>query len=140
MKITAAIAVVILLLASCKKERTATLALNEIADTSAVEKFKGAFINGPWGAVMGNAKILLKNNAYQLQLDSSFVSSNGPDLKVYISKEIQPVNFINLGSLKSTNGSQLYNMPASVDLAQYKYALIHCQQYNHLFGSAELKP
>jgi hypothetical protein len=25
------------------------------------------------------------------------------------------------------------------DLSVYKYALIHCQQYNHLFGSAALK-
>jgi hypothetical protein len=73
-------------------------------------------------------------------LDSSFSSSNGPDLKVYLSKEIQPINFVNLGSLKSTNGSQLYNIPTGIDFAQYKYALIHCQQYNHLFGSAELKP
>jgi hypothetical protein len=139
MKILTAV-VAIVLFASCKKESTATLALNEMADTSAVVKSKGSFMNGPWGAVSGNAKILFKNNAYQLQLDSSFVSSNGPDLKVYISQEIQPVNFVNLGSLKTTNGSQLYNIPAAVDISLYKYALIHCQQYNHLFGSAELKP
>lgn len=140
MKLFYIAALAIILFASCKKESTATLALNEIPDTSAVIKFKGSFINGPWGAVMGNTKILFKNNTYQLQLDSSFISSNGPDLKVYLSKEIQPINFVNLGSLKSTNGSQLYNIPTGVDFTQYKYALIHCQQYNHLFGNAELKP
>lgn len=139
MKILAAVMAVALFV-SCKKESTATLALNEMADTAAVLKFKGAFMNGPWGNVSGNAKIFFKNNAYQLQLDSGFASSNGPDLKVYVSQEIQPVNFVNLGSLKSINGSQLYNIPAGVNFSLYKYALIHCQQYNHLFGSAELKP
>jgi hypothetical protein len=59
---------------------------------------------------------------------------------VYLSKEVQPISFVNLGPLKSTNGTQLYNIPTGVDFTQYKYALVHCQQYNHLFGSAELKP
>lgn len=130
----------VLFFASCKKESTLTTSLNEMADTSAMLQFKGAFINGPYGNVSGNVKIVVKNNSYQLQLDSSFLASNGPDLKVYLAKELQPLTFVNLGSLKSTNGSQLYNIPTAVDFSLYKYALIHCQQYNHLFGSAELKP
>ena len=130
---------IICLLVACKKETTSTMQLNEIADTTAMVQLKGNFMNGPWGSVSGNAKILKQNNTYQLQLDS-FITSNGPDLKVYLSKEVQPVNFVNLGSLKSTNGTQLYNIPAGVNYSEYKYALIHCQQYNHLFGSAELKP
>jgi len=70
----------------------------------------------------------------------NFSSSNGPDLKVYLSKEKQPVNFVNLGSLKSTSGNQLYAIPSSVNVMDYNFALIHCQQYNHLFGFAQLKP
>ena len=34
---------------------------------------------------------------------------------------------------------RLYNIPDAPDFSQYKYALIHCKQYNHLFGSAELR-
>ncbi len=128
------------MLVSCKKESSSSINLIETADSAAVLKLKGDFINGPYGNVAGTAKILLKDSLYQLLLDSSFTSSNGPDLKIYLSKEIQPINFVNLGSLKSINGSQLYNIPAGVDFVQYKYALIHCQQYDHLFGSAELKP
>lgn len=130
---------IVCLLTACKKESTITVQLNEMPDTAATVQLRGNFMNGPWGSVSGNAKILKQNNTYQLQLDS-FITSNGPDLKVYLSKEVQPVNFVNLGSLKSTNGTQLYNIPAGVNYSEYKYALIHCQQYNHLFGSAELKP
>lgn len=139
MKFYIVIFIALALLTACKKETTSTITLNEIADTSAIIKYKGSFINGPYGSVMGKAKILLQANNYQLQIDS-FITSNGPDLKVYLSKEVQPVSFVNLGSLKSTNGTQLYAIPTGIDFTQYKYALIHCQQYNHLFGSAELKP
>lgn len=140
MKIHCVVILSFLLLTSCKKETTPDEPLNQTASGSATVQFKGSFLNGPYGNVMGSVRILLTNNAYQLQLDSSFLSTNGPDLKVYLSKEMQPVNFVNLGSLKSTNGSQLYNIPSGADPAQYRYALIHCQQYDHLFGSAELKP
>lgn len=126
------------LFAACKKDATSSLVLNEVADTTAKIKFSGSFMNGPWGNVIGNAKILQKNNAYQLLLES-LSASNGPDLKVYLSKEIMPINFISLGALKSINGSQLYDVPSGTDFTQFKYALIHCQLYNHLFGSAELK-
>ncbi len=101
-------------------------------------KYAGDFINGPYGSVTGVAKIYLQAGKYVLALENIAIS-NGPDLHVYLSKEVQPVNFIDLGKLKSTNGNQLYEINTEPDFASYKYALVHCQQYNHLFGSAELK-
>lgn len=101
-------------------------------------KFAGDFNTGPYGSVTGSAKVYLQEGKYMLALEN-IVISNGPDLHVYLSKEVQPVNFIDLGKLKSTNGNQLYEIKNEPDFASYKYALIHCQQYNHLFGSAELK-
>jgi hypothetical protein len=52
---------------------------------------------------------------------------------------MNPVNFIDLGALKATGGNQLYEISATIDFTQYKYALIHCRQYNHLFGWALLQ-
>ena len=101
-------------------------------------KYAGDFSNGPYGSVTGSAKIYLQQGKYVLALENIAIS-NGPDLHVYLSKEIQPINFIDLGKLKSTNGNQLYEVKNEPDFTSYKYALIHCQQYNHLFGSAELK-
>ncbi len=131
---------VIILLSACKKETTSTVPLNEVPDlTMAMAKDSGQFMNGPYGTVMGIAKIYKTADKYELALER-FSTSNGPDLKVYLSKETDPVNFVNLGSLKSTSGNQLYGIPASVIITDYKYALIHCQQYNHLFGFAQLRP
>ena len=101
-------------------------------------RYSGIFSNGPYGSVTGSAKVYLQNGKYILALENAAIS-NGPDLHVYLSKEILPVNFIDLGKLKSTSGNQLYEINNAPDFAAYKYALIHCQQFNHLFGSAALK-
>lgn len=121
--------------ASCKKETTPTMVLNEKVDAATAKPATGSsgFSNGSYGQVTGNARIYLVNEKYQLALED-FKTSNGPDLKVYLSKEQNPVNFVNLGSLKSTSGNQLYDIPATVNVKDYMYALIYCQQYSHLFG------
>ena len=127
------------LLASCVKENTPTAPIDDQVDTTgSVGLLKGIFMNGPYGSVSGRARIFEQNNSYTLALENVSIT-NGPDLHVYISKEIQPVNFIDLGSLQSIAGNQLYMIPGRPDFSQYKYALIHCQRFNHLFGSAELR-
>ena len=122
---------------SCKKSSEATL--NEVlTDTTAKVKFEGSFVNERWGTVSGQARIYLKNGKFILALEN-FVTSNGPDLKVYLSKDKGPTEFIKLSDLKSTNGNQLYDIPSMPNFIEYKYALIHCERYNHLFGRALLQ-
>lgn len=106
-------------------------------DTTAVLEYGGTFSSGPSGTVSGQAKIYIKEGKYILALEN-FLTTNGPDLKVYISQEKFPVNFIKLGDLQSTNGNQLYSITGKPDFSIYKYALIHCEKYNHLYGYAEL--
>ncbi len=130
--------VMMFLFSSCKKENnTPTSVIMDMVDTTADIKLSGNFINGPYGSVSGKAKILLKDGRYTLVLESVSIS-NGPDLHVYLSKEMIPVNFIDLGKLKSTNGTQVYDIAGVPDFSQFKYALIHCQLFDHLFGSAVL--
>jgi hypothetical protein len=127
-----------LVVSSCIKENTPTNPVDDRADTTSTSVKTGMFINGPYGSVSGTARIVTLNNKFTLALEN-VVISNGPDLHVYISKEVQPVNYIDLGRLQSTMGNQLYEIPGNPDFTQYKYALVHCQRYNHLFGSAELR-
>jgi len=130
---------VMVVLTGCVKENTPATPLNDTVDTTiAMGKYTGTFINGPYGSVSGSAKIYLQNNQYKLALENITIS-NGPDLHVYLSKEVLPANFIDLGNLQSVAGNQLYNIPGNPNFTQYKYALIHCKRYNHLFGSAELR-
>lgn len=112
--------------------------LNERLDSIAILKTQGMFTGVGQEKVSGSAKIYLQKDRYYLALEN-FSTTNGPDLKVYLSQQEKPVDFIKLGDLKSTNGNQVYDITGMPDLTKYKYALIHCEKYNHLYGRAELK-
>jgi hypothetical protein len=141
-KLVSAIFISILAMAavfsSCVKQNTPTIDINEMPDTTAIQVNIGTFSNGPFGSVGGSAKIFSSSSGFELKL-MDFRSNNGPDLRVYLSKEMQPVNYIDLGALKSTTGNQVYTIPGNPDFGQYKYALVHCRQFNHLFGWALLQ-
>lgn len=125
---------------SCTKENTPNVDLMEKPDTAAVLKLSGAFQTGPFGSnAKGTANIYLKDSMYTLVFDSTFLINNGPALHVYLSKEIQPINYIDLGDLKSVMSGQIYDVADNVDFMEYKYALVHCKAYDHLFSYAELK-
>ena len=127
-------------LMACSKESplTEVPARDNIDTTNGVVKYNGTFISAPGESASGTALILLKNGVYSVALSNMKVGG-GPDLRVYLSKQLQPVDFIELGKLKSTNGDQVYPVANNVDFTTYKYALIYCKQYAVLFGSAELK-
>lgn len=136
---------VLLLLQACFKgdiqpPQTVSLS-NPVSQPSATAEnilFRGAFMPTSGITISGVAKVLKDSIRQVVKLDS-FSVSPGPDLKVYLSKEYPAINFINLGSLQRNIGVQVYTLPDAVDFASYKYVLIHCQQYNHLFGFALLK-
>lgn len=129
---------VLLVTAGCKKDKTATENLMETEMAGAVRTHSGVFANGPYGNVSGRVHVVRNTNGTLNLFIEDLRASNGPDLQVYLSKEIQPVNFINLGALKSVNGNQVYTIGGIPDFAEYKFALIHCRAFNHLFGSAAL--
>lgn len=129
-----------LFLVSCIRENTSTEDLMEMAPENSVLRYSGNFMQGPYGNnVNGKAEIYEKNGTYTLVFDDKFTVSNGPDLYVYVSKEQQPSQFTSLGKLKSVNGGQTYTFRSSVNFEEYKYAVVHCQQYNHLFSYALLQ-
>jgi hypothetical protein len=68
-----------------------------------------------------------------------FSSQNGPDLKVYLSKDANATQYISLGALKSTMGKQSYVLTEMPDLGEYKFVLVWCQEFSVLFGKAELQ-
>ena len=126
--------------AACTKQNaTPETPVDEMVDTATSNlQYSGTFINGNEGTVSGTANVYIDKGAYKLQL-KDFSVTNGPDLHVYLSQEIQPIHFIDLGKLKSTSGNQVYDISGMPDFNEYKYALIHCQQYNVLFGQAAMR-
>ena len=75
-------------------------------------------------------------------------TSNGPDLRVIITD--QPVSedwhvwddgaYLDLGPLKGNVGNSNYRIPRSVDLGDYRTAVIWCRRFSVGFGVAPLGP
>ncbi|MEP7357373.1 MAG: DM13 domain-containing protein [Anaerolineales bacterium] len=80
-----------------------------------------------------------------LRLDD-FEVLNGPELHVYLAPvdPVQPVvgadidGALDLGQLKGNIGSQNYDLPAGLDLAQYRSVIIWCQPFKVPFIAAPL--
>ncbi|MFC4740109.1 DM13 domain-containing protein [Flavobacterium ponti] len=99
-----------------------------------IELYAGTFAPTSGINVTGQAKVFQQGTTRYVSLEN-FTISDGPDLKVYLSTTANPDMFVNLGNLTSATN---YSIPSEVDLELYKYVLIHCQQYNHLFAIANL--
>ena len=75
-----------------------------------------------------------------------FRAANGPDLKIFLSpKSIADATgknavdgSINIGELKNTKGTQEYEVPAGINLADYGSVLVHCEAYSVLWGGGNL--
>jgi len=87
----------------------------------------------------------LADGSYLLRLEN-FSVTNGPDLRVLLAahpnpksqSEIKSGEYIELAKLKGNKGNQNYEIPAGVDVSQFKSALIYCKPFHVLFSSATL--
>lgn len=101
------------------------LYLSSFVDADAVHK------------VSGLAKIVSVGNSKELQFEN-FQATNGPDLKVYLSKDLNAEKYYSLGDLKGNIGNQNYDIPNEVNIKDYDYILIWCERFSVLFGSARI--
>ena len=93
----------------------------------------------------GSAHVLrLPNGSHVLRIEN-LDTSNGPDLRVYLSE--LPSNlgwhdygerYVELGKLKGNRGDQNYRIPAGTDVSKYKSLVIWCVRFKVGFGVAPL--
>ena len=96
----------------------------------------------------GNAQILVSEGGGALLRFSEFEVTNGPDLKVWLVKEPDPVRsadvsaseWLPLGPLKGNKGDQTYVIPEGTDVDAWGSVVIWCEQFGVLFSVATLSP
>ncbi|MEX2340871.1 MAG: DM13 domain-containing protein [Candidatus Paceibacterota bacterium] len=69
----------------------------------------------------------------------NYEGTNGPDLFVYLAKDLEANEYIDLGEQKGNRGNIIYGVPLDVDLSEYKYILTWCKALGVLFDYAEIK-
>src|SRR5437667_1318212 len=96
----------------------------------------------------GTATIYQMGDGTRVLRLTSFSTSNGPDVHVYMvaaddAKDVatvQKAGFIDLGILKGNIGDQNYKLGSDLDLAKYRAVSVWCKRFSVNFGAAALRP
>jgi hypothetical protein len=96
----------------------------------------------------GTATIFQMGDGTRILRLTSFSTSNGPDVHVYMvaaddakdAATVQQAGFIDLGVLKGNIGDQNYTLRNDLDLAKYRAVSIWCKRFSVNFGAAALRP
>ena len=109
----------------------------------ALKSAQGQFLTAA-KPTQGNVNIKSIDGKKYLHLDSSFSTSNGPQVEVLLHQDAVPQaynssNYISLGEIKSFQGEQWYELPADIDLSNYQSVSIWCREFDVTFGYATLQ-
>ena len=85
----------------------------------------------------GTARVVQAEGATYVRYEN-FQTINGPDIYVYLSKDLDAKDFIDLGKVRATEGNINYEIPREVNVADYKYVLTWCKQFGVLFNYADI--
>jgi hypothetical protein len=96
----------------------------------------------------GAATIYQMGDGSRLLRLTSFSTSNGPDVHVYMvaaddAKDVATVEkagFVDLGVIKGNIGDQNYTLGSDLDLGKYRAVSIWCKRFSVNFGAAALRP
>lgn len=67
-----------------------------------------------------------------------FETINGPNLHLYLAKDLDATEFVDLGPIRGTEGNINYLVPEGVDVSEYQYIMHWCVPFGVLFNYAEI--
>jgi len=96
-------------------------------------------VMGTFGhSASGNVRVLESDGKKYIRYEN-FKTINGPDIYVYLAKDLEAKEFVSLGRVKGTEGNINYEIPKEISVADYSYVLTWCKAFGVLFNYAELK-
>jgi electron transfer DM13 len=113
--------------------------------TSPVVLYQGRFHDGAHKSD-GLATIYRFADGKRVLRFTSFETSNGPDVRVYLiaaddakdNVTVTQSGFVELGPLKGNVGDQNYELPYDLDLGKYRAVTIWCKRFSVNFATAPL--
>jgi Electron transfer DM13 len=111
----------------------------EIAEQTDQKQTISATVIGTTGhPASGTARIVAVEGKRYVRYEN-FKTINGPDLYVYLAKDLDAKDFVSLGTLRATEGNINYEIPEGINPLEYQYVLTWCKQFGVLFNYADLK-
>ena len=109
-------------------------------ETSPAMERQGPFtVMGTFGhPAEGTLSVLTIEGKQYLRFED-FKTINGPRLHLYLSKDKDGSDFIDLGPIRGTEGNINYEIPEGVNIEDYPFVLHWCVPFRVLFNYAEVK-
>lgn len=117
---------------------TAPIGGNQTDLTNATLLKTGVLVGVGGHTASGTVKVFQLNARYYIVFDP-YSSQNGPDLKVYLSKDEKASAYIRVGKLIATMGKQTYEVPGNPNLVDYPFVHVWCEQFSVEFARAQLQ-
>ena len=138
------IALLLVTAIACKKENNTPKTSTTIpTDTSGYFRIQENNFISSGGHTTTGSLIVFGNKASNpdtlMYYFKNFKTDDGPDLDVYISEELNPVNFTNIGDLKAITGNFFYKVKVTPSVNASAYVIVWCVDFNVNFGYAQLQ-
>jgi len=119
--------------------------VNKTTEVNSIEDFVEVVVEETQFPVMGTAGHPVEGSVRVLETSEGtivryedFWTINGPRLHVYLSKDLNANDFIDIGPIKGTKGNINYLVPTDVNVNEYKYVMYWCVPFSVLFNYAEI--
>jgi hypothetical protein len=128
--------------------RTVNEAMPNAPAASSVQPLESGRFYSILHPTAGIATIYQMGDGSRVLRFTSFSTSNGPDVHVYMvaaddakdSATVQKAGFVDLGEIKGNIGDQNYTLASDLDLSKYRAVSIWCKRFSVNFGAAALRP
>ncbi|BDA71683.1 hypothetical protein CAL7716_058490 [Calothrix sp. PCC 7716] len=93
----------------------------------------------------GIAKVVKVGGKRYVEFDKAFTTARGPKVRVVLYRNntvpvnLKAQNYVTIAPLKKFDGAQRYEIPANLDLKDFKSVAIWCEKFNVTFGYASLQ-
>lgn len=105
---------------------------------AAMEASEGTVIMGTKGHPASGTVRIIKTDTETIVRYEDFETINGPQLHVYLAKDLEANDYVDLGPVRGTKGNINYTVPAGVDVSEYRYVMYWCEPFSVLFNYADL--
>lgn len=114
-----------------------TVVTEDIAEVAEVNEVRFPIVGTVGHPADGFVRVLETIEGVVVRYED-FSTINGPRLHVYLSKDMEANEFVDLGPIKGTSGNINYTVPNGINIDEYKYVMYWCVPFSALFNYAEI--
>ncbi len=112
-------------------------ALPGVTEESPMTQSAAPVVDTPAHPASGTVRVVVADGKQYVRYEN-YKTINGPDIYVYLAKDLDAKEFVDLGKVRATEGNVNYEVPSGIDVSDYRYVLTWCKQFGVLFNYADL--